>query len=146
MKGKILQTLLFPEAESNSTESNDSLQKKLRKQRDRKRQKDAFDLAKFRREEGIGRALSSANNAVADWSELALNEFIKYADKHEYFLTEDVRNSLSDDFPLPPDNRAWGGVAQMASRMKITEKDGYRLAKSSNLSPKPLWKSLIFGS
>lgn len=109
-----------------------------------KKQKDATDLAKFRRDKGIANAEVGANSAIPDWTEMAVAKIAEYASSHEEFLTEDIRASLGDDFPLPPDSRAWGPATRAAITQQIIRKEGYALARSSNMSPKPLWKSLIY--
>jgi hypothetical protein len=115
-------------------------------------QLDLFDLAvqsrpltwqqaKDKRERGVQRA---ADHAGPDWQDAALQQLIDYARQHDRFLTEDVREyALQHGLDDPPDGRAWGHVVRRAVRLGHIDRDGYRAAKSSNCSPKPLWKSLI---
>jgi hypothetical protein len=44
--------------------------------------------------------------------------------------------------PQPPDGRAWGSVISSARRLEIIQKVGTRLAATSNLSPKCLWRAV----
>jgi hypothetical protein len=98
-----------------------------------------LDFVKTRRDDGIARA---AEHSGDDWQDAAFQCVASYARTHAEFLTEDARLEARQ-LPPPPDGRAWGAVMQRARREKIIERIGYKPAKSSNLSPKPLWKSLI---
>jgi hypothetical protein len=103
-----------------------------------------LDFVKTRRDDGIARA---AEHSGVLWQDMALDAVRQYAASHEQFLTEDARIDARQSLalPEPTDGRAWGAVMQRARREKIIERIGYKPAKSSNLSPKPLWKSLICG-
>ena len=68
-----------------------------------------LELALIKKEKGISSSYSHANNTVANWGELALLEVIKFGKEHDSFLTEDVRHSLTDSFPLPPDGIFFAG-------------------------------------
>ncbi len=102
--------------------------------------------AEHRRDTGISNGAAAADSAISGWSEAALERVINYAQTHESFLMEEVRADLGEEFPLPPDARAWGGVTRRAIKDGVIAKDGYAPARSSNLSPKQVWKSLVFPS
>lgn len=103
-----------------------------------------IQTAMARRDSGIDRVAASANSAIDGWTDIALEKVVSYAQGHESFLMEDVRAALTEDFPGPPDARAWGSVTRRAIKEGLIIKDGYAPARSSNLSPKPVWKSLVF--
>jgi hypothetical protein len=103
-----------------------------------------LDLAfvQARRDDGIDRA---AVHSGACWQDKALASVRNYAQSHREFLTEDVRFDASQ-LDTPTDGRAWGHVMRRAVKAGwIVRTDRCKPAKSSNLSPKPLWESLIFG-
>lgn len=103
------------------------------------------EQAVSRRESGIFRGEVGANAEIDGWSDLALERIVEYAASHETFLMEEVRRSLPEDFPEPSDARAWGVVTRKAVKDKIISRtENYAPARSSNLSPKPVWSSLIF--
>lgn len=103
----------------------------------------AREVAKERRDRGIGSATNHAAAISPDWSARALQWVRLYAVTHELFLAEDVRaEAETDGFAVPPDARAWGGVMRRAAREGVIESHGYAPASSSNLSPKVLWRSL----
>ena len=99
-----------------------------------------------RRDIGIHRAVEKADRDDSGWSWRAYYALLKYATTHDNkFLAEDVREWAEHHGHIdPPENaRAWGAVMQRGVRRKIIEKVGYAPAKSSNLSPKVLWRRVI---
>jgi len=99
-----------------------------------------------RRDIGIHRAVEKADRDVPDWSWVAYYGLLKYTqvNKLRTFLAEDVREWCERyGYVPPPENgKAWGAVMQRAARRKVIEKCGYAPAKSSNLSPKVLWRTV----
>jgi len=97
-----------------------------------------------RRDIGIHRAIEKADRDVPDWSLIAYYGLLKFVQAHTLtkFLAEDVREWCERHRYVPPpeNGRAWGAVMQRAARRKVIEKCGYAPAKSSNLSPKVLWR------
>ena len=90
-------------------------------------------------------ASQHADKVNGEWSVLAGCLFVDYA-KHiacgEPFLTEDVRAWCEDVLPVPPDRRAWGHIARSLCNEGLIEEAGFRRAKSSNGSPKVLWRAV----
>lgn len=100
--------------------------------------------AAAKRDTGMERAEDKANRDAPFWSDRALLAVEKYCAAHPdlKFLGEDVREwAEARKLVSAPDNgRAWGAVFRKAASMKIIRKVGYAPARSSNLSPKCLWK------
>lgn len=99
-------------------------------------------LAELSANVGMTLAASHADRAQENWSDEALDLFRLYAVQHpEGFLTEDVR-AWADKlgFAPPPDGRAWGYIARRANREGLVKSSGYQKARSSNNSPKVLWR------
>jgi len=69
-----------------------------------------------------------------------IREFAAYA--REPFLAEDVREfAESSGLQEPTNAKAWGPVMQAAMRDGIIRPVGYAPARSSNGSPKVLWRA-----
>lgn len=98
-----------------------------------------MDFIRARRDDGIARVAASSGD---DWQDAALASLHQYALTHERFLTEEARAD-ADQLPDWVDGRAWGQVVRRAVRLGWIERAGFAPARSSNLSPKPLWRSLI---
>lgn len=95
-------------------------------------------LVLARRDRGIQ---SSGDHAGSVWKRRATGYLLEYLAAHrEPFLAEDVRE-FAAQLESPPDGRAWGSVFQEAARRGLIVKVGYAPAKSSNLSPKVLWRA-----
>jgi len=97
-----------------------------------------------RRDLGMQRAVEKSNKNPSQWSRAAYFGIIKYiAENKQPFLTEDVREwcELRGCVIAPENGRAWGNVMKRAAKSRLILKHGYALAKSSNLSPKVLWKA-----
>lgn len=95
-----------------------------------------YDLAQI----GAQSALKHAGN---NWADEAFKSLCHYAASHDTFLTDDVRTfAHSNGLPMPPDNRAWGGVVSKAAHMDLIERVGYAPVKSSSGHARPmsLWK------
>ena len=99
------------------------------------------ELAQQRRDRGIRR---SADHATREWLDKAVGYVRLHAVVTPSFLTEDVRAMAeADGLPAPPDKRAWGAVMRKAAHAELIKADGYAPSKSSNLSPKVRWRSLL---
>ena len=92
-------------------------------------------------------ALAAAQHADWDsmgWTQKASVLFLDYARDvmlGQPFLTEDARAwAESKGLPPPPDNRAWGFIAKAMRESQHIAFAGYAPAKTSNGSPKCLWR------
>jgi hypothetical protein len=96
-------------------------------------------------EKGHAAAQASAERAdreIDDWTLKAVALFAEYASRSfNPFLTEEARVfAESHGLPSPPDGRAWGHIAKRCQRDGTIISAGFGAAKSSNGSPKVLWK------
>jgi hypothetical protein len=97
------------------------------------------------RQLGLFAAEMSAKHADKvhdDWTLDAYNYFVTFSNENNRpFLTEEVRAYAEEQgLPAPPDGRAWGHIAKSCDRNKVIKSIGYSAAKSSNGSPKVLWR------
>lgn len=98
---------------------------------------DLFAQAATRRDRGIDRA-GRRDSAWTDWAAEIIRQ---HARNHETFLIEDVHEyAIQCGLPAPVDGRAWGAATRLAAKRGYIVKAGYAPAKSSNLSPKVLWR------
>lgn len=96
-------------------------------------------------EKGHAAAKAAADHAdrkSAEWTKRAVALFSVYArNSIGPFLAEEARQyAESHGLAEPPDGRAWGHVVQSAKRAGVVVSCGFAGAKSSNGSPKVLWK------
>lgn len=104
----------------------------------------SFASARRRAEDGMKRATDHAEADHKGWKEEALRFLRRYCETHVDFLTEDLIDAARGIVPASPcegGGKAWGSVITTAKREGIIEKIGYRPARTSNLSPKPVWAS-----
>ena len=87
-------------------------------------------------------AAARADREIDEWTDKAVALFAEYAGKApSSFLTEEARQfAESRGLSSPPDGRAWGHVAKKCQRAGVVTSAGFGAAKSSNGSPKVLWK------
>ena len=87
-------------------------------------------------------AAARADREIDDWTQKAVALFAEYASQaFDPFLTEEARQyAESHGLSTPPDGRAWGHVAKNCQRAGVVTSAGFGAAKSSNGSPKVLWK------
>jgi hypothetical protein len=92
------------------------------------------------RELGLERSASSAGIV---WRERALGYLREFVARHRApFLAEHVRAyAESRGFADPPTAKSWGPVMQRAARERIIVAHAYAPARSSNGSPKVLWRA-----
>lgn len=105
---------------------------------------DAIDRASSRRDLGMERVAAKAERQVSGWQEAALDRLRLYLIRmqdREFLAEEFVRFATERGLPPPHDARAYGSVMQAAARKRLVVKVGYRLALSSNMSPKCLWRA-----
>ena len=99
-----------------------------------------LDFAREHRDVGVARAEAGAKEA---WLVLAYAALVAHLRAHGEFFVDDLWRS---GLERPRESRALGAVVQRAARERLMEKTGeYRQSRSSNLSPKPVWRSLIRG-
>ncbi len=98
-----------------------------------------LDEADAARDLGMARVEKAAGE---QWRGAALDVVRQYAKNHTVFLTEDVREFAQKQGMAPPPNeKAWGPVMLAAAREGVIVSCGTGRARSSNNSPKVLWKS-----
>lgn len=96
-----------------------------------------------RRDEGIAAAVAHADDVEEKWSVRAytyMSNLLKRRGPVPFLAEDLIETAKTEGFSDPPDKRAWGGVFQKLARDKKILREGYALAKTSNLSPKVLWK------
>ena len=100
--------------------------------------------AEAKRDTGMELAEDKANRGAPFWSTRALMAIEKYCLAHpgEKFLGEDVREWAEGKrlVSVPENEKAWGSVFRTAAQLKIIRKVGSAPARSSNMSPKCLWR------
>jgi hypothetical protein len=85
------------------------------------------------KEAGMLQALTSAENNCPGWSDTAyskLKEFLNTVTGP--FQTEEIRSyaAIDDNFPLPPHERAWGGVIRRAAFEGLITKVGIKSTRN----------------
>lgn len=107
-------------------------------------QLDLLAQARKRRDRGLERVLTHAENLSIGWNMAADVALEKYLESivggtflAEQFVTF-ARRIVGD----PPDGRAWGGPIRRAAIAGTIKRVGYGLAASSNHSPKALWQEV----
>lgn len=94
-----------------------------------------FAAARAARDAGISRALTSANNVNATWSERAYDWLLLYIDHvrlagKNTLTSEDARGyAHTRGLPMPPSNRAWGGPFLKARRAGLLVRAGITEAR-----------------
>lgn len=102
----------------------------------------SLTFVKARRDDGLKRAGDHAGDGWKRRARSYLLEYLTTRRRGDDFLTEHLRDFAHNrGLEFPPDGRAWGAVLQAAARDGLIEKIGYAPAKSSNLSPKVLWRA-----
>lgn len=92
---------------------------------------------------GISLSACHANAKTSDWTGLA-QAAVKFAiaalPQDAKFTIEDVRATIDEELPAPPDLRAWGSVTQSLIKSgSLVKTHSYKQAASSNGSPKMLY-------
>lgn len=96
--------------------------------------------AKVRRDVGVAQVEANADD---DWLTDAFDALVAYLQHNEEFFVDDwwKRTQLR----RPRESRALGPVVMKAARDGLMEKSGgFRKSTASNLTEKPVWRSLIF--
>lgn len=96
--------------------------------------------AREQRDEGIRRAEAGAE---VEWKDTAWNTLIDYLHGHPDFFVDDLWKRTN--LPWPQEARAIGPVILRAARSGYIVKTGeYRPSIRSNMSIKPVWRSLLY--
>lgn len=102
------------------------------------------EQASFAALDGMTRAADHADRETPTWSDRAIayvREFAGMEDGRAFLIEQAREYAEYHGLPLPPDGRAWGAVATRAARLGIIVRDGYGSARSSNNSPKCMWRA-----
>lgn len=92
-------------------------------------------------EQGAQRAADHADRKLSLWSEQAYAAFLRIGKRMGVAHTDTIRRTAeAEGLPPPPDGRAWGFVAMAMRKAGHVLFAGYAPAKSSNGSPKCLWR------
>ena len=96
---------------------------------------------------GVARAGDAARKAGDEWAAIAYAAFVEHAKTHLTFHTEDVYLA-EENFPEPPDRRAWGSIPRRAVREGIVEFNGWGRSPSAYKHGALLsvWRSKIYDS
>jgi hypothetical protein len=83
-------------------------------------------LSRQGRDQGMSRAIDTANRTHDNWSERAYELLQRYLKSNSgEFMAEDVRAfAAMVDFPLPENPRAWGGIFNRAIKETLINKVG----------------------
>ena len=94
------------------------------------------------RDKGIQTSLDNADYQVKNWSSIAYGFLLNYTKSHKVFMIEDVRNASINLVPLPPSNRAWGGIAVKAVKNNIIKRKGFSNVKNvrAHKTPATVWE------
>lgn len=99
--------------------------------------------ARDRRDEGIDRVSGKADRLHEGWKLEAFAYLESYVRRLRgvAFLSEEFAAwAQVEGLSAPHDGRAYGAVVQMGMRRGVIVQCGFRRARTSNLSPKVLWK------
>lgn len=94
------------------------------------------------RDKGIKQALDNANDTHEKWSEKAYKFLVNYIKSNNQFMTEDVRLASEKEIPIPPSNRAWGGIVVRASKARLISRVGFSIVKNAKAhkTPASVWR------
>ena len=94
------------------------------------------------RDKGIKQAINNANDTHEKWSEKAYKFLTDYIKSHHEFMTEDVRVASEKKIPIPPSNRAWGGIVIRASKAGLISRVGFSNVKNvkAHRTPATVWR------
>jgi hypothetical protein len=85
------------------------------------------------RDKGMLQALTSAESKCTGWSDTAYSKLKEYLTTVTGpFQTEEIRSyaAIDDNFPLPPHERAWGGVIRRAAFEGLITKVGIKSTRN----------------
>jgi len=105
-------------------------------------QLDLFTAQKLR-DQGINKALTSANNTFDNWTNRAFDFLRHYIQSNSEFMAEDVREASKGLIETPPNNRAWGGIFVRAVKSGLIKRKGFKNVKNikAHCTPATLWEA-----
>ena len=94
------------------------------------------------RDKGIKQAIDNADDTHERWSEKAYKFLTNWIKTQYEFMTEDVRLASEKKIPIPPSNRAWGGVVVRASKAGLITRVGFSNVKNAKAhsTPATVWR------
>ena len=94
------------------------------------------------RDKGIKQAIDNADDTHERWSEKAYKFLTNWIKTQYEFMTEDVRLASEKEIPIPPSNRAWGGIVVRAARAGLINKVGFSNVKNpkAHHTPASIWR------
>ena len=94
------------------------------------------------RDKGIKQAIDNADDTHEKWSEKAYKFLTDYIRSHHEFMTEDVRVASEKKIPIPPSNRAWGGIILKAVKAGLITRVGFSSVKNvkAHRTPATVWR------
>lgn len=98
--------------------------------------------ARAQAQEGIDRAVSAADRAIAGWSDLALRYVRLYATQNrgkQFIGYEIVQASIAAGIIQPENAKAWGAPIQRAAREGLIRKVGTAPDPNRHGNPVTLW-------
>lgn len=100
--------------------------------------------ARKERDAGIEKAAAHAEEAMEGWNEKAYGVLLMFLQNHTGpFMAEEVRSyAAMMDFPLPPSNRAWGGIIVKARNNGLIKRCGIQPVKNkkANCANAGVWR------
>lgn len=104
-----------------------------------------FTAARKARDEGIARAVDHADAVAPKWSDRAYDFLLAHARVTAQFTSYEFRQAMRlMGKPMPPTDKAFGGVFQKAARDGVIEKAGYAQHPERHCSPTPIWRSRVY--
>lgn len=95
------------------------------------------------RDEGIQQAIDHADQVDEKWSETAYRFLLSFiSTTTTEFMVEDIRIAAEKSgVPIPPSDRAWGGIIVRAAKAGLIRRVGYRAVANpkAHCTPATLW-------
>lgn len=104
-----------------------------------------IDFSKQVTQRGIQQAVDHANAVHKDWCDIAFDFLKGYIEINPMFMAEDVRFASQGIVPIPPTQRAWGGIIRKAASMNLIKSNGQKQVKNvkAHMAFATEWRSLI---
>jgi hypothetical protein len=107
-----------------------------------------IDEALARADQGMARALDRAEGESPGWGDVAYKFLHRYAEEHRefpgFFVT--AASEMAPGFPVPRNERAWGGIYKRAQRAGLIEKTQRRMKHPKRHGCEAIvYRSLVFG-